>query len=203
MKKYINITIALLGWFAVIAQFCLMYLNRTTSVFEMIVRFFSFFTILTNTLVAIYFTYPIFCKKGNNKFFKNENSLLPITVYITIVGLVYQIILRHVWQPTGLQMIVDELLHTAIPLLVIIYWFNQSTFIKLNLKRFVQFLLYPIFYIIYILTRGYFSDFYPYPFIDVNEIGISTTIINIIGLIVLFSVIHLIFHWISKLLVKK
>ncbi len=47
---------AFLGWFAVLVQFVLMIQNRQAGVGETIVRFFSFFTILTNSLVAAYFT---------------------------------------------------------------------------------------------------------------------------------------------------
>jgi hypothetical protein len=41
---------------------------------------------------------------------------------ILIVGLVYQVVLG-IWNPTGLQYIVDELLHTVIPLFMLGYWF--------------------------------------------------------------------------------
>ena len=124
MRRNLSIHFALIAWFAVLTRFLLMLENRVASVPETLVRFFSFFTILTNLLVAIYFTSQSFQRKNHSAGFINKPGVLTsVTVYITIVGLVYQILLRHIWQPTGLQKIVDELLHSLIPLLVIIYWY--------------------------------------------------------------------------------
>ena len=49
--------IAIVSWFAVALQLYLIILNRVASLPETIVRFFSFFTIQTNILVAICFTF--------------------------------------------------------------------------------------------------------------------------------------------------
>jgi hypothetical protein len=116
MKKGFTILVALLTWFAVIMQYVLMIQNRTADVAETTIRFFSFFTILTNIIVAIFFTNNIYSKT------LNSSKLTAVTIYITIVGLVYQVILRQTWKPEGMQFIVNELLHTLIPLMVIIFW---------------------------------------------------------------------------------
>ena len=56
MKNTFSIIGFCLAWFAVIAQFVLMIQNRHHDVTETITRYFSFFTILTNILVALFFT---------------------------------------------------------------------------------------------------------------------------------------------------
>lgn len=191
MRKLLKISIALIGWFAVLAQLYLMIENRTASIAETIVRFFSFFTILTNTLVACYFLYQSIDLKQNPKsIFNRADSLTAITIYITIVGLVYQFVLRHVWQPAGLQMIVDELLHTIIPVLVIVYWLFYEDKSRLFWKNIPSFLIYPLLYLAYILIRGGFSGFYPYHFINVMNLGWSTVMQNaflLIGTFLIFS----------------
>lgn len=123
-RNWIAVIGSLLGWFSIIGQFVLMMQNRQADVVETIVRFFSFFTILTNILVALYFTsrIPIFNKASFQKIF-NKGALTALTTFIVVVGLVYQIILRNTWHPTGFQRIIDELLHSVIPLFVLIYWF--------------------------------------------------------------------------------
>lgn len=74
--------------------------------------------------MALYFTASAFKLKSIPfKWLLSKGALTAITAFILIVGLVYQIALRGVWQPTGLQRIVDELLHTIIPLYVCIYLF--------------------------------------------------------------------------------
>ncbi|MDQ2864461.1 MAG: Pr6Pr family membrane protein, partial [Bacteroidota bacterium] len=114
MKKTLAALFALIGCFAVITQFVLMVNNRAASVPETIIRFFSFFTILTNIMVALYFTALAVAKKDSVTFVNRPGTLTAITIYITTVGTVYQVVLRQVWQPTGMQLIVDELLHTII-----------------------------------------------------------------------------------------
>lgn len=62
-------------------------------------------------------------KKSFSKLLLTDGTITAITVFILIVGSVYQIVLRSIWEPTGLQFIVDELLHTVIPLYMLGYWF--------------------------------------------------------------------------------
>jgi hypothetical protein len=199
MKKYLSITFAIIVWFAVLAQYYLMIENRVASISETTIRFFSYFTILTNSLVAIYFTLIII--QSRNSFapiIGNPGILTAITVYITIVGLVYQIILRHLWHPTGLQMIVDELLHTLIPIMVIIYWYLYENKSSSTYKLIPKWLIYPLIYLTFILIRGNFSNFYPYPFVDVGNLGLSKVLINSILLMALFSGLSAIFITIGR-----
>jgi hypothetical protein len=204
MRRNLSILFALIAWFAVVTQFLLMLENRVASVPETIVRFFSFFTILTNLLVAIYFSVQSFQKKNHDAGFTNKPGVLTsITVYIAIVGLVYQILLRHIWQPTGLQKIVDELLHSVIPLLVIFYWYLFENKSKVHYRQISKWLIYPLVYLFYILIRGSFSGFYPYPFVDVKNLGLQKVLINSTWLVILFAVVSLLFVWIGKLFDKK
>ncbi len=176
----------LLGWFALITQFVLMLLNREADIPETLIRFFSFFTILTNLLVALFFTSKLISGKGFlMNLFKKRGALTALTLFILIVGLVYQFVLRGLWQPTGLQFIVDELLHSIIPLYVLIYWIKYVTQDQLRIPSVLSWLLYPLFYVLFILIRGYFSGFYPYPFFNVTVIGYKQFGIN---LLIIFSV---------------
>lgn len=185
MKRKIEIIGSCITWFAVMTQFVLMILNRQTDIPETIIRFFSFFTILTNTLVALYFTNKI---TKNLSIFKKRGALTAITSFILIVGLVYQIILRATWNPTGLQLIVDELLHTLIPFYMLIYWLLYAESSNFKLKPILPWLAYPIIYIVCIMLRGEFSGFYPYPFLNVSKIGFQQSIINI-SIILIVSLI--------------
>ncbi|MCB0662054.1 MAG: Pr6Pr family membrane protein [Saprospiraceae bacterium] len=197
MKKYAPILIAFIAWFAVIAQFVLMMQNLVAPVGESIIRFFSFFTILTNTLVAVYFTREAFQVSGNSILDKPA-FLTAMTVYITVVGLVYQIALRHVWDPQGLQKVVDELLHSVVPVLVIVYWYGKVKSTQLGWSVLPYYLLYPLIYLVYVLTRGSFSGFYPYYFINVDEMGWQTVGINSLVLLLVFLGLSAIFIAIGK-----
>jgi hypothetical protein len=180
MKRKLEIIGLCIGWFAIIGQFVLMLQNRQTDIPEMVIRFFSFFTILTNTLVTLYFTASFLkLKTVPFKWLLSNGTSTALTAFILIVGLVYQLVLRKIWNPTGLQYIVDELLHSVIPLFMLGYWFFNLKKDDLLPKPIINWLLYPVLYITFIMTRGHFSGFYPYPFLNVNEIGYHKGVINI------------------------
>lgn len=190
MKQKLALFLSILGFVAVILQFYLMMENRIVSELESIFRFFSCFTILSNLILAISFSVQTLQ-------WQTIRILTPITVYITIVGLVYQILLRHTWSPTGLQRIVDELLHSIIPGLAIIYWFLFEDN-KLNYNQIPKWLIFPLVYLFYILIRGYYSGFYPYPFVDVSKLGFNQILVNSGLLIVVFVLFCVLFVWIKK-----
>ena len=199
LQRNLSILFAIIVWFAVLAQFYLIIENRVAPVTETIIRFFSFFTILTNILVAVYFTIKALGRDQLDK----AGLLTAITVYITLVGLVYQVLLRHIWQPTGLQMVVDELLHSVNPLLVISYWYLFEKKFFVHYKEVFKWMIYPVVYLVYILTRGSFSGFYPYPFINVSEIGISQTLLNGLFLLLFFYAVSVLFIFIGRMLSKR
>jgi len=198
MKKLIAFVLALAGWYGVTAQYFLMLDNRVVDIMETTTRFFSYFTILTNILVAVYFTSVLIQGNSRHRLFSSPGSLTAITGYITIVGLIYQIALRHLWQPEGQQWLVDELLHTVIPMAVIIYWyFNEST-LPIRFQQIGTWLLYPLVYLILILVRGYLSGFYPYPFVDVPTLGLLRVLLIAACLIVLYILLSVLYIWLHS-----
>ena len=192
--------IAILGWFAVVLQLYLIILNRVASLPETIVRFFSFFTIQTNILVAICFTFLWLKPKSKwGLFFSKPKNTTAITLYITIVGLVYNAILRFLWAPTGSQKVVDELLHLVIPLLVLLYWFLFVPKKALEFKNIFPWLIFPAVYLVYTLIRGAFFSFYPYPFVDVNLLGYNKVLLNSFFMLLAFLFFGTLFIGIGKM----
>ncbi len=176
----------LLGWFAIIAQLALMIHNRQASVPETLVRFISFFTILTNLWVAIYFTTKSL-KISVKKFplIYTWGTTTALTAFILVVGITYQVVLRQIWNPTGLQRLVDELLHTVIPLFVLVYWYCYSQSGDYKWRPILHWMVYPIFYFLFVLVRGNVSHFYPYPFINADKLKLSVVLLNA-GLLFVF-----------------
>lgn len=198
-KRFVQISIAVIAWCAVILQLYLQIINRTTAVSEALIRFFSYFTILTNIMVAVCFTSLAWQKGKAFNFFNNPGRLTAITVYILIVGLVYNLVLRSLWQPQGLQLIVDNLLHSVTPLLTIIYWFVYTSTQNINWKEPVAWMAYPFFYLIYVMIRGSFSDFYPYFFIDVSKLGYAKAFTNAVYVTLAFLVVSYLLIVLGKL----
>jgi hypothetical protein len=176
---------ALSGWFAVIAQLYLHIQNRPVPVGESLLRFFGYFTIDTNILCALCLT--LIALQSNSslgRFFRRATTVTALTVYITIVGITYNVILRNTWNPQGMQRIVDELLHLVIPIYFIVFWLIFVPIENLKWKDAIPWLIYPIVYMIYALILGAITKFYPYPFVDVNELGYNRSLLNT-GLVLL------------------
>ncbi|WP_144887723.1 Pr6Pr family membrane protein [Lacibacter cauensis] len=196
-QRAFQICIAAITWFAVILQFYLQIVNRTTEVGEAIIRFFSYFTILTNILVAVCFT-SLLLQKKKEGFFHKPGVLTAVTVYIFIVGMVYNLVLRSQWNPQGWQLVADNLLHTVTPLLALVYWFIYASTGNIGLQQLSTWLLYPLFYLVYVLIRGSFSNFYPYFFIDVSKLGYAKAFINALYVTGCFLLVSLLLTWLGN-----
>ena len=183
---------ALVAWFAILAQLYLIIANRETSVFNTLCRFLGYFTIDTNIIVALCFT-AIAKRKDSlaGNFFSKPTTITAITVYISIVGIVYNVVLRSTWNPQGLQKIVDELLHSVIPVLFIFYWLIFVPIENLKWKNAILWLIYPVLYMIYALILGAVTKWYPYPFVDVNELGYNKALINAGGVLLVIFILSL------------
>lgn len=177
-QRLFQITIATITWIMLLLQFYLQIVNRTTSISEAIIRYFSYFTILTNLLVAISFTSLLLPGSRRLSFFSHNTVLTAVTLYILIVGLVYNLVLRSQWNPQGMQLIVDNGLHTITPLLTLFYWFMYVNAKNIKWLQTASWLIYPFAYLIYALIRGSFSNFYPYFFINVDNLGYSKALLN-------------------------
>ena len=97
----------------------------------------------------------------------------------------------------------DELLHSIVPALVIFFWIyyeNKKTIKYINI---LQWLIYPIIYLLFILIRGFFSDYYPYPFVDVVALGYIKVVLNSAILIAIFAIISALFIKIGLLRLNK
>lgn len=207
MKKSQQLFLILLflsSWFAVLFQYYLSLGARVDSVGVTTFRFVSYFTILTNSLVGICTSYLLLNPNSKlGRFFAKPQTLTAVTVYILIVGLVYNLILRFLWDPKGLQYVVDQMLHTVIPVLFFIFWLAFVPKKELQWKNVFPWLLYPLIYTVYILIRGAIVNEYPYPFIDVTILGYRDALINGVGVLFAFLGISLLLVAIAKWTSRK
>ena len=186
---------ALLIWFAVILQLVLMLRNESAQpLAQTLTRFFSYFTILINILAATYLT----AQAVGAAWSYRPGVLTAVTGYILIVGISYQVLLRHVWAPQGWDRVADELLHTVNPVIPLIYWILYEDKQAVRYRQIFGWLIFPMVYLAYTLIRGSIAGWYPYHFVDVNKIGLKQTLINSAGLVLVFLLILLIMIALGK-----
>jgi hypothetical protein len=205
--KILQFIIAIVAWFALGLQQYLI-IDRVPgnglTTLQAVGRFFIFFTVLTNLLVAIAMTSLLISPQSKwGLFFSRPSVQAATAAYIFIVGLTYNIILRSLWAPTGLDRIADELLHVAVPLLFLLYWFLFAPKHSLTWKSLPSWLIYPAVYLAYALIRGGTEGFYAYPFINVDTHGYPIVFRNAAGLMAIFIIVSLLFIFVAKRMQKN
>lgn len=195
--------ISVVGWFALVLQFVIVLTsqaNELLSVPERIIRYFSFFTILTNMIVAVTTSSIAFFPASRPcRLLAKPTSQAAVATYITIVGLVYSLFLRSVWDPVGWQAVADHLLHDFVPLAYVVYWIAFAPKSDIGWIDALKWLAYPLVYVSYSLTRGAIVDWYPYWFVDVTQLGYRTALTNT-GLVLLaFLIVGVFFVIFAKL----
>ncbi|MDP4263253.1 MAG: Pr6Pr family membrane protein [Bacteroidota bacterium] len=189
--------IALTAWFALALQLYILVDNTAISgltTLEAVGRFFIFFTILSNILVAVCLT-TILSAPGSRpaRFFLKPTVITAVALYIFVVGLIYNILLRSLWHPEGSQKLVDELLHVAVPLSFTLYWLLYAPKKSLQWVHASRWLIFPAIYLVYAMLRGGLEGFYPYPFLDANTLPFGRIVMNCIGLMFVFVLFGLLF----------
>ncbi|MDI3271138.1 Pr6Pr family membrane protein [Pseudomonas sp. MDT1-16] len=195
VRRRVVAVAAVLGWTGLAIQLYLIFYSRWTlaaSLLGGLVSFFSYFTVLTNTLVATVLTCELTSRESAaRRWFLQSWVSSGIAVSIAVVGLAYNVLLRHLWHPQGWQWLADELMHDVMPLLFLAYWWFCVPKGTLRLRHIAVWVIYPLVYFAYSLLRGHELAVYPYPFIDVGTLGYPQVFVNAGGVLVGFIVIAL------------
>jgi len=105
-----------------------------------------------------------------------------ITVWILLVGIVYHALLTATHNPEGLDVAVNLMQHTIIPIAVLVYWVRHVAKGELHMVLPFIWLVCPTVYVAYVLLRGEFDNAYPYFFLNPDKIGWPGVLAYVIGL---------------------
>ena len=200
--KTFTVLTALVAWCALGVQLILIIQKMTgegASVTQAVWRFFGFFTILTNCAVAVVATAMAI---KPNSVMANATARLATATAIFIVGLVYSVALRAIWQPTGWQAVIDHALHDATPVLFILSWFFAKHG-QLKTRHAFLAVVPALVYFVYALIRGATDGWYAYWFLDPSSLPPARMAINIVLLMLAFSVVALAFVRLDKWLAQR
>jgi hypothetical protein len=150
-------------------------------------KFFSFFTILTNVLAAATLLVPVIAPQSwAGKFLARPSVRTAVTGYIIMVGVVYYLLLRDVSQRQGWPLFLEQMLHYVTPPLFVLDWLAFVPKRELNWRVGLGAMGFPLVYLAWTLAHGAATGWYPYPFIDVVELGYPRALANIAGLVLVF-----------------
>jgi hypothetical protein len=100
------------------------------------------------------------------------------TVYVTV--------LASIWQPQGLFLLCDRLLHYITPALCLLTWLLVWRDGSLSWRDIGWWTVYPILYLVYALARAPIAGEVPYPFLDVAQNGVGGVVVAALMITALF-----------------
>ena len=148
-------------------------------------RFLGYFTILTNIGAAVVASAVALGARGR---IGGARARLMAAVSIALVGLIYSIALRALWDPQGLQKIADFALHDAVPLLFVLMW-ALAPHGSLGARDFAWEIAPPALYAGYALARGAADGWYAYWFLNPAEQGWGGLAQSIVVMLAAFALI--------------
>ncbi len=155
------------------------------------VNFFSYFTNLSNIILAAVFVIGAL-NLWQRRTPTPQQDLMRggSVVYIAVVGLVFSILLRDV-ELGSLQPWINTLLHYINPVVGVADWIISPPKNQLNLQKTRVWLAFPLAYLAYTLVRGALVNWYPYPFLNPATVGgygaVALYCVGILAIFLAFS----------------
>jgi len=142
---------------------------------------FRFFTVWTNFAVGVLGLWIL----ATGGVAHRITGMLLLAILAT--GLVFHILLAHLFNYEGLEIAVDFVFHTGAPAAFLLYWLVLEPKDQLRFADIPIWLSWPLVYCIYALVRGGIDGEYPYFFLDLGKHGVGLVAGYVAGLLVAFS----------------
>ena len=176
-------------------------LGGFAGVMSRIFDFFTYFTILSNIVVAIVMT--MLWRNPNRKGAVFRTLHLDSLLMISVTGLIYGIVLAGGAKLQGLEHVTNACEHYIVPLLMVIVFIVYGPRGNFHVGTVFAALILPIAWAFFALIRGAAIGAYPYGFLDVATLGLTRVIINIVMVAVLGIIIGFVYLLIDKLRSRK
>ncbi|WP_200210601.1 Pr6Pr family membrane protein [Micromonospora coerulea] len=137
-----------------------------------------YFTIQSNLAVGLFAGFAAW-RAGQDRPEPPSALKGALTLYITITGVVYHLVLANPASPFAMvqpdrapgEALGNQFLHTIVPLLAMADWALFDRRGRLRPRYAAWWLAFPLAYLGFALVRGLIVHRYPYPFIDAGELG--------------------------------
>lgn len=172
--------------------------DGVAGLFGRVVDSLSYFTNLSNVLVAVVLTMLARDPDRGGRVWHAVR--MDSLVMISITGLIYAIVLAPDAQVEGLDIIVNAIKHYIVPIMTVFLWLLVGPRRQITFASVFTALIIPITWAIYTLIRGEFISAYPYGFLNVIANGLPAVLTNIAGVAALGVVLGLLFWAVDRLL---
>ena len=144
---------------------------------------FAFFTIDSNLLVGFgALLLAVRLDRSSTQF-----AVLRLTglVAITITGIVFHVALAQTLDLKNWDAVANELVHTVVPVMAVVGWLLIGPRGLVSARVTWLSLIFPLCWLSFTLIRGAIIGWYPYPFIDVTQLGYGRAAVNCVWVAIL------------------
>ena len=99
-------------------------------------------------------------------------------VAIAITGIVFHVALAQTLDLKSWDVVGNELVHTVVPVMAVVGWLLAGPRALVSRRIVWLSLIFPACWLAFTLIRGAIAHWYPYPFIDVTQLGYSRAAVN-------------------------
>jgi hypothetical protein len=170
----------------------------SVSVTTGLVRFFGYFTVQSNLLVLLTAISLVLDPARDGRWWRVLR--LDALLGISVTGLVFGAALAPHLNPVGLGWWVNLGFHYLSPLLTFVGWAVFGPRPRIDAHTLVWVFVWPLAWIAYTFVRGAVVDWYPYPFLDVGEIGLVFATLNAGAVILLAALLLALFRVLDRAL---
>jgi len=160
---------------------------------ERLVRLFSYFTIQSNLLVGGVSLLLAVRPGRDGPVFRVAH--LDALLCIAVTGIVYNTVLRGLAELSAAGQVSNLLLHLLAPLLAVVAWLLVGPRPRVGAATVWWSVAYPLAWIAYTFVRGAVVGWYPYPFLDVEALGLARALVNT----AVVAVVFLLLAWLVRL----
>lgn len=155
-------------------------LNLDSGLFRPL-RFFAFFTILSNLFGAVLWLWLAARWKATRT--RRDDLLRGASVLYLVLTFIVVVILLGGAELQVADPRVDFIVHKLFPVLVVIDWIIDPPETDLRLRDVGLWLIFPLVWVALTLLRGAFDSWYPYPFLDPDNGGYRSVVYHVIAIL--------------------
>jgi hypothetical protein len=159
--------------------------GRFAALHSRLFNVFCFFTVQSNMIVGA--TCLLLALRLDRRSTTFRVFRLAGLLGITVTFVVFHVALKKLQDLTGSAAVADFLLHTLSPLLCVVGWVVLGPRGWVTSRVVGLSLLFPLGWLTFALIRGPIVDYYPYPFLDVDEHGYPRVLLNCLVVALLFA----------------
>jgi hypothetical protein len=197
MERIYAFVFMLVGWVTILGQYAVSNTHTVTGT----IAFLSYFTILSNILVAATFTAAALAPGSRaGRFLLRPTVALATAVYISVTGLTFYFLLSGLYHLEGWTLQFNHLLHYVMPPAFVLFWLLFIQKGILHLRNVPWMMLPPLLYGAWTLLHGAIVDWYPYPFIDAGKLGYGLVATHIVEFVFFFGFAGVFFVILDRLI---